>query len=146
MSHSLGDALRSGELGPILRFVGSGAVNTVLTGILVSLLSLIMEYRLAYTISFMLGIALSVALAGAFVFKSHFTTTRIVAYVAMYLLLYLVGLGALSLADRWGMPHALNGGVVLITAPLSYVGGRYVFWGRGRRPARTVTDSERLPR
>lgn len=138
--------MRRREFGPVLRFIGSGAANTVLTGALVSLLSTVMRYRLAYTISFMLGIVLSVVLAGSFVFQSRFTTARVFAYVAMYLLVYLVGLGALALADRWGIPHALNGGVVLITAPLGYLGGRLVFWGRENRSGRALIKSERLPR
>lgn len=125
-----------GEFAAIMRFVGSGAFNTLVTAALVSLLSLLMEYRLAYSISFLLGIALAVVLAGRFVFRSEFTRMRIVAFVAMYVLIYLFGLAALSLASTHGMPPALNGGVVLVTAPLSYFGGRRIFWGN--RPPKSV--------
>lgn len=54
-------------------------------------------------------------------------TTRLAArYTAMYLAVYLVGLAAVMVAVWAGMPRQWSGGVVLITAPLTFVGGRLV--------------------
>lgn len=108
------------------RFVIVGGFNTLVTGVLLSFLARVIDPRLAYTIVFVLGIALSVALAGGFVFGIRMTRALAVAYVGMYLAVYIAGLVAVALAIRAGMPRELSGLVVLVTAPLTFVGGRLV--------------------
>ncbi len=107
-----------------LRFVVAGGLNTLVTGIALSLLARVIDPRLAYTIVFALGIAISVALAGGFVFGVRMTTRLAVLYVAMYVTVYLIGLAAVSIAVHAGMPDSWSGLVVLVTAPLTFIGGR----------------------
>lgn len=123
------------------RFVLAGGFNTVVTGAALSLLATIIDPRLAYTIVFVVGIGISVALAGGFVYGVPMTRRLALRYVAMYLVVYLVGLGAVWLAVRAGMPEQWSGGVVLVTAPLTFVGGRLVMAGR----VRNRTEFERTP-
>lgn len=123
------------------RFVVAGGVNTLATGIALSLLARVIDPPLAYTLVFLAGIGISVALAGGFVFGVPMTSRLATRYVAMYLVVYLVGLAAVTVAVWAGMPREWSGGVVLITAPLTFVGGRLVMAG-SLRPAPAI---ERTP-
>lgn len=106
------------------RFLVAGGLNTLVTGVALSLLAQVLEPRLAYTIVFLLGIVIAVALAGGFVFGVRMTRRTTAAYVAMYVVVYLIGLAAVSLAVHAGMPDSWSGLVVFVTAPLTFVGGR----------------------
>lgn len=123
------------------RFVIAGGLNTLVTGIALSLLARVIDPRLAYTIVFVLGIGLAVAMAGGFVFGVPMTPRLAARYTAMYLAVYLIGLAAVTVAVWAGMPRAWSGAVVLITAPLTFVGGRLVMAG-SLRPAPVI---ERTP-
>jgi len=123
------------------RFVIAGGLNTLVTGIALSLLARVIDPRLAYTIVFVLGIGLAVAMAGGFVFGVPMTPHLAARYIAMYLAVYLVGLAAVTVAVSAGMPREWSGAVVLITAPLTFVGGRLVMAG-SLRPAPVI---ERTP-
>ncbi|WP_263729295.1 GtrA family protein [Cellulomonas sp. SG140] len=120
-----------------LRFLVAGGLNTVVTAIALSLLARVIDPRLAYTIVFALGVGLAVAMAGGFVFGVRMTTRLALLYVLMYLTVYLVGLGAVTLAVHQGLPRSWSGLVVLVTAPLTFVGGRLLLVGRVRTPERT---------
>lgn len=120
-----------------LRFVVAGGLNTAVTGVALSLLARVIDPRLAYTIVFGLGVALAVAMAGGFVFGVRMTPRLAALYVLMYLTVYLIGLGAVTLAVREGLPDSWSGLVVLVTAPLTFVGGRLLLVGRVRTPERT---------
>lgn len=111
------------------RFLVAGGVNTLITGIALSLLARVLDPRLAYTLVFLAGIGISVALAGGFIFGVPMTSRLGMRYVAMYLAVYLLGLAAIWLATHAGMPDEWSGAVVLITAPLTFVGGRLVMTG-----------------
>ncbi|HEY5516621.1 MAG TPA: GtrA family protein [Pengzhenrongella sp.] len=108
------------------RFLLAGGLNTAVTGVALSFLATVIDPRVAYTVVFAVGIGISVALAGGFVFGVRMTSRLALRYVAMYLAVYLVGLAAVWLAVRAGMPEEWSGGVVLVTAPLTFLGGRIV--------------------
>ncbi len=114
-----------------LRFLVAGGANTLVTGAALSLLSFVMDARIAYAIVFVLGIGLSLFLSGKFVFRRRITWQRTVGYVVMYLVVFAIGLGILHLALTAGLPPAWAGAVALVTAPLSFVGGRILFWTLG---------------
>jgi len=118
---------RSETLGAAVRFVIAGGANTLVTGALLSLLALWIDPSIAYTFVFILGIALSTWLAGAFVFRQRMTRRHVAYYVVVYVTVYLIGLLALRLAGAAGLPDALSGLVVFVTAPLTFLGGRLVF-------------------
>lgn len=110
--------------GTALRFLIAGGLNTLVTGALLSVLATLIHPFLAYTIVFAAGIVLSTYLAGAFVFRVKMSRKHVIAYVLLYVAVYLVGLGAVALAVRMGLDEAYTGLVVLVTAPLTFLGGR----------------------
>lgn len=118
------------DVGAAIRFVVAGAGNTLVTGALLSLLALWLDVAVAYTIVFLAGIVLSTYLAGAFVFKGQFTPTRVAMHVVMYVAVYLLGLACLSWLTATGLPRHASGLIVLVTAPLTFLGGRLIFQGR----------------
>ena len=121
------------------RFLLAGGLNTLITGVLLSLLARVVDPRLAYSIVFVLGVAMSVALAGGFVFGVRMTQKLATHYVAMYLAVYLIGLMAVAIAFQAGMPREFSGLVVVVTAPLTFVGGRLIL----TRRAPSLRTSER---
>ena len=123
--------------GTAVRFGLAGAANTLVTGVLLSLLARVINPSLAYALVFALGIALSTVLAGTFVFRTRLSRRQVVSYVALYLAVFLVGLVALRTAIMLGMPRGASGLVVLVTAPLTFIGARLVL----RRPD-AGTESE----
>lgn len=118
-----------------VRFVIAGGVNTLVTGLALSWLATVIDPRLAYTIVFALGIGIAVATAGGFVFGVRMTPRLAARYVAMYLTVYLIGLGAVALASAAGMPREWSGLVVLVTAPLTFLGGRLLLARRSAQSA-----------
>lgn len=110
--------------GTAFRFLIAGGLNTLVTGALLSVLATLIHPFLAYTIVFAAGIVLSTYLAGAFVFRVKMSRRHVIAYVLLYVAVYLVGLGAVALAVRMGLDEAYTGLVVLVTAPLTFLGGR----------------------
>ncbi len=116
--------------GTAVRFGLAGGANTLVTGALLSLLARVINPSLAYTLIFALGVVLSTVLAGTFVFQTRLSRRHILSYVALYVTVFLGGLVALRTAIMLGMPHGASGLVVLVTAPLTFIGARLVF----RRP------------
>ncbi len=106
------------------RFVLAGGANTLLTGAALSVLAHLIDPGLAYTIVFLAGMVLSISLAGGFVFGVRMTRQRAIRYVLLYLTVYVIGLLVVAAAERAGMPGAWSGLVVVVTAPLTFVGGR----------------------
>jgi len=139
--------------GAVLRFAVAGIGNTVLTGTLLTVLTRVVDPAVAYTIAFGTGIAMSTVLAGTFVFRQKLSAPRVIAYVTLYIVVYLAGLAALRAALALGLPPELSGAVILITAPLAFLGGRVIFWtlGEGLRPrtrpavTETTAETEALP-
>ena len=132
------------DLAAGLRFLVAGGFNTVVTGAALSLLALVVEPRLAYGIVFVAGTALSPVLSGRFVFRRRITWQRALGYVVMYLVVFGAGLLVLQLALAAGLPAALSGLVALVTAPLSFLGGRLLFWKYGPKPPEPGEPDERV--
>lgn len=112
---------------PAVRFLIAGAANTIATGALVVLLSLFVPGWLAFTAAFALGIAASVVLTGRWVFQTTVSLRRGILFAAAYIAIYVTGLGVVQLVHLWGLPAAANGATVFITAPLSFLAGRFIF-------------------
>ncbi len=106
------------------RFIVAGGLNTLATGLLLSWLATVVDPRLAYTIVFGIGVGIAVGTAGRFVFGVRLTRGLALLYVAMYLATYAIGLAVIAIASSAGMPPGWSGLVVLVTAPLTFVGGR----------------------
>jgi putative flippase GtrA len=112
--------------GSAWRFLLAGGANTLITAGLLALLSLVIDPRVAYTLVFAAGVVLSTVLADRFVYGVRMNRTAVVAYVSLYLVVYLIGLGAVHLWTTAGYPEAATSLVVVITAPLTFLGGRVI--------------------
>ncbi|MET0434560.1 MAG: GtrA family protein [Cellulomonas sp.] len=108
------------------RFAAAGLLNTALTGVALTLLALVIDPTLAYVIVFLAGIGLSTYLAHRFVYGVPLGRNGTIAYVLMYLVVFVVGLGVIELMKDAGLPGGSSGLVVLVTAPLTFVGGRII--------------------
>lgn len=106
------------------RFVLAGGLNTAVTALALALLSVVIDPQIAYTIVFACGVALSVFLADRFVFGVRMTTLTMLAYVVMYLAVYVVGLVVVSAIGSTDLPPSASALVVVVTAPLTFLGGR----------------------
>jgi putative flippase GtrA len=112
--------------GSAWRFAVAGGANTLVTAALLSLLSLVIDARVAYSLVFAAGIALSTILADRYVYGVRMGRAGVTAYVVLYLVVYLIGLDAIHLWTAAGRPPAASGLVVIITAPLTFLGGRLI--------------------
>jgi putative flippase GtrA len=118
-----------------MRFALVGGSNTITTFALLVVLAEFVNHALAYSIVFALGASYAAAVTGRFVFSAEQTPRRAVTFLLWYIAVYLVGLIAVHLVD----PHSTRSGVtvaltaVLVTAPLSFLGGRLIY----RRPTRS---------
>lgn len=126
--------------GSAFRFVLVGGLNTLVTGAALSLLAHVLPRTLAYTIVFAAGLALSTWLAGAFVFRVKMARWQTVAYVGMYIAVYLIGLAVVALSERVGLDPSWTGLVVLVTAPLTFIGARLIL-----RPGQSTEDRDAAP-
>lgn len=127
------------------RFVVAGGANTAVTALALALLSLVIDARVAYTIVFVLGVALSTYLADRFVYGVRMSRGAVVAYVAMYLAVYLVGLLVVDRLAATDLPAWASGLVVVVTAPLTFLGGRLItatLHRRRTRPAPSETTRQ----
>ena len=116
----------------ILRFLMVGGSNTAITLVLFALLARVIAPWLAYTTVFALGLAYTTALTGRFVFGADTTWRNSGLFVGWYLLVYAVGLGVVQTLQALGVgsPDILALLTVMVTAPLTFLGGRWIFRGR----------------
>ena len=110
-----------------LRFGVAGAGNALLTAGLTSGLATVIDPRAAYVVAYAIGLVTATWLVSRFVFKARLTGSRAVKFGALYVAVFLVGLLALQIALSLGLPRHLAGGVILVTAPLSFLGSRLIF-------------------
>ncbi len=109
----------------LLRFLIVGASNTGATLVLFALLTFVMPVALAYTCAFAVGLLYTTIMSTRVVFKVQATAKHHAHFVAWYLLVYVVGLGVVSLLEWAGAPRAaLIVGAAAVTVPLNYFGGR----------------------
>ena len=125
------DVAEGGSAGQALRFLLVGGANTVLTYLLLLALATVFDPRLAYTCAFLTGLVLSSAFTGRLVFRSRPGRLRRTGYGGWLLAVYAVGLVAVSVAERLNLaPLIVAAAPILVTAPLSFAGGRLLLAGR----------------
>src|ERR1035437_10380951 len=116
----------------ILRFLVVGGSNTAITLVLFALLARVMAPWLAYTLVFALGLAYTTLLTGRFVFGADTTRRSSGLFIGWYLMVFVVGLGVVQTVQAIGVhsPDILALLTVVVTAPLNFLGGRWIFGGR----------------
>lgn len=120
-----GDGLR----GQALRYLVIGGLNTLITYVIFIGLGLFLEAWIAYTLAFLVGLLWVVFGSSRLVFRASHSRARLLLFAVLYLVLY--GLGRLLIT--WmdpsdGVALALTSLVILVvTTPLSFLGGRYLF-------------------
>jgi putative flippase GtrA len=116
----------------VLRFLAVGGSNTMITLVLFALLARIMAPWLAYTLVFALGLAYTTMLTGRFVFGADNTRRRSGLFIVWYLTVFVIGLGVVQTVQAFGVdsPDLLALLTVLVTAPLNFLGGRWIFRDR----------------
>jgi len=116
----------------VLRFLAVGGSNTVITLVLFALLARVMAPWLAYTLVFALGLAYTTMLTGRFVFGAENTRRRSGLFIGWYLTVFVIGLGVVQTVQALGVdsPDVLAVMTVAVTAPLNFLGGRWIFRDR----------------
>lgn len=112
----------------LLRFIVVGVLNTLGTGILVSLLSLVLFPSLAYTISYAVGIVFAFVASGKWVFSSKLSGIRAVWFFFGYMVVFFIGLITVIVINSLMNTPWATGLVVFVTAPLNFLVGRIIFY------------------
>lgn len=86
-----------GKLSELSRFLVSGTINTGITYIIYVAALQVIGYRSAYTLSYLSGILISYCLNARYVFRRRMALRSFLPYPLVYLVQYLLGIGALSL-------------------------------------------------
>lgn len=118
--------------GQALRFLVVGGLNTLITYAIFFLLGLVLPAWLAYTIAYAVGLVWVAVGTSRLVFRFRGSWRRPALFAAWYLALF--GLGQLVIAIIAPRdPAALaftTLAVLIITVPLSFLGGRFLFRDR----------------
>lgn len=112
---------------PLYRFLIAGGSNTLITGALVVILSYFIPGSIAFSVAFAFGVGYALVLTGRWVFNSRLTRSRVFLFIASYLAIYLCGLSVVALIGALDLPPWANASSVFVTAPLSYLAGRFIF-------------------
>lgn len=126
-----------GLLGQSLRFLMGGGANTLATYGLYWLLLVIVAPQIAYAISFAIGVALSYVLNLRFVFRKRHSIKKMALFPLIYMIVYLVGAGALHIAIRYLEVHAGFAPLLSIasTLPISFLLTRWLLTDRSSTAA-----------
>lgn len=126
MATQVGD--RPGEVGRVMRFLASGAFNTVLTYTLYLLALRFWSPQVAYTLVYLIGIGLAYVLNRRFVFRSHAGWRSALAMPLIYLVQYAMSLAVVSLWVWAGLPAFLAPlPAIVLCLPLVYMLSRASF-------------------
>lgn len=126
----------------VLRFLAVGGSNTAIGLVLLAILARVIEPWLAYTVVFALGLAYTTLLTGRLVFGSDSTRSRSGLFVGWYLTVFVIGLGVVQTVQAAGVdsPDILAVLTVVVTAPLNFLGGRWIFRDRSPHPEKELVS------
>jgi putative flippase GtrA len=126
----------------ILRFLVVGGSNTAVTLVLFAILARVIQPWLAYTVVFALGLAYTTVLTGRFVFGADNTGRSSGLFIGWYLAVFVLGLGVVQTAQALGVrsPDVLALSTVAVTAPLNFLGGRWIFRDRSSHAAKELVS------
>lgn len=106
-----------------LKFIVSGALNTLATYIIYLLLLNFISYSISYTVSYISGIFLSYYLNSLFVFKEKLSLKKFLKYPIVYIVQYIINLFMVFLfVEKMGFSaRFVPLVVILITLPITYL-------------------------
>lgn len=116
--------------GQVLRFLAVGGSNAAVNGALLIVLAHLLPFPLAYAICYVSGLVVATSVTARVVFRTHLSLPRAVRFVGVYVSVYVFGLAvsrvvAVELHDP--SPTVVAVAVIALTAPLNFLGGRFVF-------------------
>lgn len=123
--------------GQAVRFVVVGTANTLVTAGAFYALATVLPPTAAFTFVYVAGLALVVAVTPRFVFGASTSRTRRVVLALWYAGTYVVGVAVICIvrsALTTSRPVVVLG-TVLVTAPLSFLGGRLLYSRGGSTPS-----------
>ena len=110
-----------------MRFLASGALNTLATYALYCVLVAFMHAQIAYAIVFALGIGLAYVLNARFVFRSRMGVATASVYPLVYVAQYALTAGLVEALSRAGVGPRIALAVALaVVTPLSFTLNRLV--------------------
>ena len=116
----------------LLRFLASGAANTLASYALYLLLLRFVPYRWAYSLAYAAGVALAYVLYRYYVFKASGGKFGPIMVMVIYFFQYCLGLGLVSIWEQWlGLPVVFAPVfAIALSIPVTYVLSRSVFRNR----------------
>lgn len=119
------DSLR----GQAIRYLIIGGLNTLVSYAVFIGLGLFIPAGVAYTIAYVIGLAWVVFGSSRFVFGGGHSARRLILFTGWYLLVYAAGQLVVQLIAPADFVSLLitSGIILLVTTPLSFIGGRYIF-------------------
>lgn len=121
-------SVRSSETthGQVLRFIVVGGTNTVVSTAAFYALTFVLQARIAFTLVYVAGLVFTVIVTPRFVFGVRSSHRRRVVLALWYVAIYAVGIGVISVLEATVAPPRIVVvlGTVMVTAPLSFIGGR----------------------
>jgi putative flippase GtrA len=120
------------RLGEVVRFLLVGGSNTLVTLVLFTVLQRWLTPGVAYTLVYALGLAYTTVMTARVVFGARLTWRTGGIFVGWYVLVYGVGLLVVQGVHSIWQPSAVALSVITlaVTAPLNFLGGRFLFSGR----------------
>jgi hypothetical protein len=124
-----------------------GGANTLVTAVAFYTLAAFVRPRIAFTIVYLAGLAFVVLVTPNFVFGSHASGVRRVLLALWYVGTYLVGIAVIfAITAVASAPRSVVVvSTVLLTAPLSFVGGRVLVGGRPYAPGSASSTGGSTP-
>jgi putative flippase GtrA len=128
----------------LLRFLIVGGTNTLITYAIFVALGLIIDPGIAFTIAFVIGLVWVTAGSSRFVFRGATSARRIAIFLGWYLFIYAIGRLIVHLLDPQGVTALLltSLAVLVVTTPLTFIGGRLIFTPMDTVPEKTSEEEE----
>lgn len=104
-----------------------GGANTLITTALLLLLSYLIPRWIAFSIAFAFGIVFSVSLTGSWVFNKKASIADKTKFGFAYLAIYFLGLLVTNFLEANQAPPWASIIVIGVTAPLSFLAGKFIF-------------------
>lgn len=128
-------------VGQVLRFLVVGGTNTIITYLILVGLALVIPFPAAYSVAFAIGLGWTLFGTTKFVFRSRKRWPSLALYLAWYLLVFGAGQVIIHILRPHGFwPVAATSFVILlVTTPLTFIGGRLIFLERNSSTAANRT-------